>query len=97
MLKKLLLLSALFLASVCLAGADVNQASEAELDGIKGIGPSLSHKILQARDKGRFKDWSDLQQRVKGIGAKRAAQLSEAGLRVNGVAYPPPTAITPSR
>jgi competence protein ComEA len=87
MLKKLVLLAALFFAATCFAAVDVNQATEAELDGIKGIGPSLSRKILEARKKGQFKDWSDLRQRVKGIGSKSAAKLSEAGLSVNGAVY----------
>jgi hypothetical protein len=33
-----------------------------------------------------FKDWADFQKRVKGVGDKRAAKLSEAGLQVNGKA-----------
>jgi competence protein ComEA len=87
MLKKLALLAALLIAAACFAAVDVNQASEAELDGIKGIGPSLSRKILEARKKGPFQDWSDLRQRVKGIGNKNAAKLSESGLNVNGAGY----------
>jgi competence protein ComEA len=89
MLKKWLLLAALLIAATCYAAVDVNQASEAELDGIKGIGPSLSRKILDARRKGPFQDWSDLRQRVKGIGNKGAVRLSAAGLNVNGAAYRP--------
>ena len=92
MLKKLLLLATLFFAATCFAAVDVNQATEAELDGIKGIGPSLSGKILQARQKGPFKDWADLRQRVKGIGSKSAVKLSEAGLRVNGAGFRGPAA-----
>ena len=89
MLKKLLLLATMFFAAACFAAVDVNKATEAELDGIKGIGPSLSGKILQARQKGLFKDWADLRQRVKGIGSKSAVKLSEAGLSVNGAGYEP--------
>lgn len=89
MLKKLVLLATLFFAAACFAAVDVNQATEAELDGIKGIGPSLSGKILKARQKGPFKDWADLRHRVKGIGSKSAVKLSEAGLSVNGAGYEP--------
>jgi competence protein ComEA len=89
MLKELLLLTVMLFGTACFAAVDVNQASEAELDGIKGIGPSLSGKILQARNKGPFKDWVDLRQRVKGIGNKSAARLSDAGLIVNGASYEP--------
>lgn len=89
MRKILLALGALLLCATCWAAVDVNQASEAELDGIKGIGPSLSGKILQARQQAPFKDWPDLMQRVKGISTKSAAKLSAAGLSVNGYGYEP--------
>ena len=88
----LLALAALLVSAACLAAVDVNQASEAELDGIKGIGPSLSGKILKARQQQAFKDWPDLMQRVKGISGKSAARLSAAGLRVNGAGYEPDAA-----
>jgi competence protein ComEA len=82
-------LAALLFAAACLAGADVNNASEAELDSIKGIGPALSGRILKERKKGAFSDWTDLIQRVRGIREKSAAKLSEAGLTVNGASYLP--------
>lgn len=81
-------LMALFIAFASQAAVDVNTASEAELDGIKGIGPALSSKILKARQQGPFKDWADLMQRVKGIQPKSARQLTDAGLTVNGAGYP---------
>ncbi len=80
-------LIALLVATASLAAVDVNTASEAELDGIKGIGPALSSKILKARQQGPFKDWADLMQRVKGIQPKSARQLTEGGLTVNGAGY----------
>jgi competence protein ComEA len=89
MRKILLALASLLVSAACFAAVDINQASEAELDGIKGIGPSLSGKILKARQQGPFKDWSDLLQRVKGISRKSAVKLSEAGLTVSGTAYAP--------
>lgn len=93
MRKIILTFATLLLGAVCWAGTDVNQASEAELDGIKGIGPSLSGKILKARQQGPFKDWDDLMQRVKGISGKSASKLSEAGLSVNGAGYAAGTAV----
>lgn len=87
MRKILLALAALLVSVSCFAAVDVNQASEAELDGLRGIGPSLSGKILQARQQGPFKDWADLMRRVKGIKPKSARQLSESGLTVNGASY----------
>ncbi len=95
MRKILLALASLLVSAACFAAVDINQASEAELDGIKGIGPSLSGKILKARQQGPFKDWSDLLQRVKGISRKSAAKLSEAGLTVSGAAYVPAMAPQP--
>ena len=67
-----------------LASTDINTASEAELDGIKGIGPALSSKVLAARQQGAFQDWADLMRRVKGISSKSAAKLSAKGLTVHG-------------
>jgi competence protein ComEA len=40
---------------------------------------------LEERKKnGNFKDWADLEQRVRGIGEKNSVKLSAAGLIVNG-------------
>jgi competence protein ComEA len=88
MIKKLLLAIATLVASTSFAFAqvDVNKADAAALDGVKGVGPSMSKAILEERSKGEFKDWADFQKRVKGVGDKKAAKLSEAGLQVNGKA-----------
>lgn len=69
------------------AAVDVNQATRADLESVKGIGPALSGKILAARDEARFKDWSDLVDRVGGLGPGNAAKLSANGLTVAGAAY----------
>jgi len=86
MFKKILLAIATLVATMGFAFAqvDVNKADQAALDSIKGIGPAKSKAILEERKKGEFKDWADFEQRVKGIGDKNAAKLSEAGLQVNG-------------
>lgn len=63
---------------------DINQANEAELDSMKGMGPSLSTKVLKARTQGPFKDWADLMRRVSGIRQNKAQQFSDQGLTVNG-------------
>jgi competence protein ComEA len=89
MLKKLVMVVATLIATMGLAFAevDVNKADKAALDSIKGIGPKTSQVILDERQKGGdFKDWADLQSRVKGIKAKSAKKLSDAGLTVNGQA-----------
>ena len=78
--------------SLVAATADVNQASAAELEAVKGIGPALSGKISAARQQGPFKDWADLVDRVSGLGPGNAARFSQAGLTVAGAAYTPPVA-----
>lgn len=69
------------------AAVDVNQASRADLETVKGIGPGLSAKIVEARKSGNFRSWADLADRVGGIGTGNAAKFSSAGLTVGGVAY----------
>lgn len=89
MFNKLLLAITTLIATIGFAFAqvDVNQADQAALDGVTGIGPSTSKSILNERKKGGdFKDWADFQRRVKGIGEKNSIKLSQAGLRVNGQA-----------
>ena len=92
MLKKALALLLSLAATLAMAAVDVNTASEADLDSIKGIGPGTSGKMLEARKAGKFKDWTDLIERVPGIGDKRAAKLSAEGLTVNGAKYQPAAA-----
>lgn len=87
MIKKLLLAVATLIATMGFAFAqvDVNKADQAALDSVKGIGPAKSKQIVAERSKGgEFKDWADFEKRVKGIGAKNALKLSQAGLQVNG-------------
>ena len=87
MLKKILAIVAMLYAAASFAAVDVNKGTAAELDGVKGIGPVMSTKILDERKKAPFKDWNDFITRVKGIGEKSAAKLSTEGLTVNGAAF----------
>lgn len=75
------------LAFGAFAAVDVNQASQAELESVKGIGPGLSGKILDARKASAFKSWDDFVDRVSGIGPGNAARFSQAGLTVGGQTY----------
>ena len=85
MFKRILVALLAFFAFSVFA-ADANTASQADLEAVKGIGPAIATRIIDARKNGNFKDWPDLVARVKGIGDKSAAKLSTAGLTVNGAA-----------
>jgi competence protein ComEA len=87
MFKRFLMVVAGFIASMSIAVAaqiEVNSADQAALDGVKGLGPVTSKAILEERKNGEFKDWTDLEKRVKGVSHKRSLKLSQAGLIVNG-------------
>jgi competence protein ComEA len=87
MLKKIIAIGCMLYAATTWAAVDVNLATAAELDSIKGIGPATSNSILKERKKDSFKDWDDLRKRVKGIGERKANQLSKEGLTVNGASF----------
>lgn len=91
MLKKILaLLAMLYFAAAAFAAVDVNKATAAELDSVKGIGPATSKTIVDERKKGGdFKSWDDFIARTKGIGETKAGNLSREGLTVNGQSYQP--------
>ena len=75
------------LSAAAFAAVDVNHASQAELESVKGIGPSMSTRMLEARKAAPFADWADLRSRVKGVGEASAAKFSADGLTVNGKPY----------
>ena len=87
--KVLASLAAIVLSFVALAGpawaaVEANSADPSQLESVKGIGPSLSGKIVTERKAGAFKDWSDFEKRVSGVGEKNAASFSRNGLTVAG-------------
>jgi len=90
MLKKLLAAAAMLYAVASWAAVDVNKATDAQLDSIKGVGPAMSKRIVEERKLGEFKDWPDLMHRVKGLKEKAAAKLSAEGLTVNGQSFNSP-------
>jgi len=75
-------------AGLCYAQIELNQASEIDLDGLKGIGPATTRQVLAERQKAPFKDWPDVLARIRGLGPHKATQLSDQGLRVEGAPYP---------
>lgn len=85
-----LAIAALLLMST--AGAvDINSANQAQLEAVRGVGPALAERILEARRERNFAHWTDFIARVPGVGAKRAAQLSADGLTVGAAAYSEPS------
>lgn len=93
-------LSALVLAlasSLAMAAVELNAADQAALESVRGIGPTLSAKLLAERQKAAFKDWADVVERVPGVGMASAAKLSAAGLTVQGQSMGAPAAAAKQR
>jgi len=78
----------LALCATASVATEVNEATQADLESVRGIGPVMATKLLEERAKSPFRDWDDLIARVKGLRAKSAARLSTEGLTVNGSRYP---------
>jgi|GEM_PF-1662036 len=74
---------------------DLNHATEIELDALQGVGPKLTHEVMNERKKMLFKDWDDVTRRVKGLGPQKAQSLSEQGVRVQGRAFSVQAPATP--
>ena len=73
MLKKILAIAAMLFAVASWAAVDANKGTDAELDSVKGVGPAMSKRIIDARKEAPFKDWQDFMSRVKGVKDKSAA------------------------
>ncbi|WP_367849272.1 ComEA family DNA-binding protein [Rhodoferax sp. WC2427] len=93
MWHKILLSAVTLYAGMAWGGVDVNTADVAALDGIRGIGPSMSRKILLEREHAKFKNWADLLQRVPGIKRKIAEKFSAQGLTVDGESFTDPSKV----
>lgn len=62
---------------------DVNVATQEQLREVRGIGPKTAQIIIEERNRsGRYDSFSDLSDRVKGIGPKKAAALQASGLTI---------------
>ncbi len=61
---------------------DANTATGDELQTLRGVGPALSARIVEARRAQPFTDLEDLKARVRGIGDANLRRMREAGLRV---------------
>lgn len=84
MWKKIFAVLVFCSAAACFAAVDVNKATVAELDSVKGIGPATSRAIIAERKKGNFASWKDFMERVKGVREATAIKYSRAGLTING-------------
>jgi competence protein ComEA len=83
-------LSVLWVVLACAgayAATDANRATVAELEALTGIGPDLAARVIDERRKAPFAGWADLMARVRGVGPKVAARLSEQGLRIDDAPY----------
>jgi competence protein ComEA len=87
LIKTLVATAFALLASISFAAVDANQASQAELEAVKSIGPAIAGRMLDERNKAPFKDWNDMIDRVKGVGQGNAAKFSAQGLTVNGTGF----------
>ena len=83
-MKTLLTVLATILMATSAWALEVNDASDAELQSIKGIGPATSTAIQTARKAKPFSSWSDLMSRIKGVGSVTAKRWSDQGLTVKG-------------
>lgn len=97
MWRQLLIFALCVQCVAALAAIDANSANVADLDGVKGIGPAVSARILDERKKGNFKDWNDFISRIKGIGPANAQRFSAEGLTVNGATLDQGTQASPAR
>jgi competence protein ComEA len=91
---------ALWVSFSTAAAVEIDTANEAELDSVRGLGPSSTARILKAREAGPFADWQDVMRRVKGIKQATAQKLLHQELTVNGQALydtpiPPSTPLSP--
>jgi competence protein ComEA len=87
MLKQFVAALAALIAASAFAAVEANKATQAELEAISGIGPTISANIVAERKKGDFKDWNDLFKRVQGVGDRSAAKFSAGGMTINGKPY----------
>lgn len=68
---------------------EINTATLAQLEALGGVGTALAARVIEERARRPFADWADAQRRLKGLGPKLAARLSDQGLTVNGKPHAP--------
>src|SRR5690606_2641136 len=76
-------LAGLLLAPTIVLAVDINTATVEQLQEVKGIGPKMARTIIEERQRGgRFESMTDVSERVKGVGPKKAAAFKASGLVV---------------
>ncbi|HTT13622.1 MAG TPA: DUF655 domain-containing protein [Burkholderiaceae bacterium] len=68
----------------CVAAQEINTATRAELERLDGLGVTMTERLLVERERAPFKDWDDLERRVKGMKGARVQRLQAQGATVNG-------------
>jgi competence protein ComEA len=68
---------------------DLNQATRAEIEAVRGVGVELTDRLLAAREQGPFQDWGEARKRVKGLGKRALMGFAEAGFHIRN--QPPPS------
>jgi len=82
-LGMLALAAGMSLTAASAAAMDVNSATAEQLQSLRGVGPKTAAIIIHERQRGgNFQSMEDLSDRVRGIGAKKARALQEAGLSI---------------
>ncbi|MEQ1666343.1 MAG: ComEA family DNA-binding protein [Bdellovibrionales bacterium] len=77
-------------SSTVFAGVNINTASEAEFEALKGIGPAKAKAIVEYRNQhGHFKSIDDLE-KVSGVGPGTISQIRDE-LTVGEIAAVPDT------
>ena len=61
---------------------DLNQATRAEIEAVRGVGVELADRMLKAREQGPFTDWAELRRRVKGVSRRALTGFKEAGFHI---------------
>jgi len=67
------------------AALEINTATRAELEQLNGVGVAMAERVLAERAKAPFRDWADLERRVKGMRGARSERLRGHGVTVNGI------------
>lgn len=64
--------------------ADINVASQFQLETTRGIGQKMAEQIVQERaEHGSFKSWDDFKRRIKGVGDKSLIIMQHDGLTLS--------------